>query len=201
MCQRCNSVCTVVKKNYLCQRCFEQTALWPVCPVHQLRPATRARSQSRAAPQPTPMPPGLPAVPAPPAPPARSARFDGPPAAEPPAAPGTPGGLQNMWEVIFGLLGRVAQLEQQLQGVLTTMAFMQSQLASPTQRVQFQASTRPSPSSSSSVADGVQAEAAQAVQAEPAAVHAEPAAAGPDGLAPASGSVHDSESSTEFTHC
>ena len=106
-----------------------------------------------------------------------------------------------MWEVIFGLLGRVAQLEQQLQGVLTTMAFMQPQPASPTQRVQFQASTMPSPSFSSSVADGVQAVAAQAAQAEPAAVYAEPAAAGPDGSAQASGSVHDSESSTEFTHC
>jgi hypothetical protein len=56
-CSRCQTCGQVVKKNYMCQSCFEQMSQWPICPIHRLRPQTRAGSPERAARQPTP--PGL----------------------------------------------------------------------------------------------------------------------------------------------
>ena len=216
-CMKCHIACHVVRKNYLCQRCFEEQSQWPVCPVHRLRPSTASSSQ------PALLPPGLPAMPAVSAVPA-------PRAPRAPPAPPAPAGGQ-LPAGVFALMGRVAQLEQQLQVVLTTVdrvAQLEQQLqvvpatmgrvaqleqqfqvalatmdrveqleqqlqVVQTTMVQFQASTRPASSSA--------AEATPAVQSEPAAVRAEPAAAWLDGSAQANGSVHDSESSTEFTHC
>ena len=56
-CSRCQTCGQVVKKNYMCQSCFEQMSQWPICPIHRLHPQTRAGSPERAAHQPTP--PGL----------------------------------------------------------------------------------------------------------------------------------------------